>query len=137
MKHQFHSREVRVPIDAGRQVAQLRHVLRLVQELSGSSPNPGANHDALDEGARIASLYDQAEPVVQRRFDTLATETAAWSAAGVEALLSAGEDRSPAAIRKLAEELEKSLSDLKLILRASKPQKAFVARRHSRAIPSP
>ena len=118
MKHQFHSREVRVPIDAGRQVAQLRHVLRLVQELSGNSPDSGANDDALDEGARIASLYDQAEPVVQRRFDTLATETAAWSAAGVEALLSAGEDRSPAAIGKLAEELEKSLSDLKLILRA-------------------
>jgi hypothetical protein len=131
MRHQSHSHSARVPIHAGRQVAQLRHVLRLVEELAGRPPEPGVADAALDEGARIASLYDEAEPIVQRRFDILAAETAAWSAAGVEALLAAGDERSPAAIRRLADELEKSLSDLVRMLRppAAPPV--------SRATPSP
>ena len=120
MRHQSHSRSAHVPIDAGRQVAQLREVLRLVEELAGGGPARGAGtagDAALDESARIVSLYHAAEPIVQRRFDTLAAETAAWSAAGIEALLAAGADRSPAAARRLASELEGSLDELSALLR--------------------
>ena len=116
MRHQSHSYGTYMSIDAGPQVAQLRHVLRLIGELSGQRTAPSAGDNALDEAARITSLYLEAEPIVQRRFKILATEIAAWSAAGVEALLAAGESRSPAAARRLADELEQALSELNLLL---------------------
>lgn len=131
MRHQSHSHSARVPIDAGRQVAQLRHVLRLVDELSGQGERQDPGDADLDESARIASLYHEAEPVAKRRFDALALETARWSAAGVEALLAAGECRSPAAVRTLARELEKSLSSLRAVLHPVPEQAA------ASAIPSP
>ncbi len=112
MRHQSHSHSARTPIDAGRQVAQLRHVLRLVEELAGRQSSPGAADAALDEGARIGAAYHEAQPIVRRRFDTLAAETAAWSADAVEALLAAGERRSPAAAARLALELDQALSGL-------------------------
>ncbi len=130
MRHQSHSDAIRVPIDAGRQVAQLRHVLQLVDEFAGNARS-GLSDAALDEAARITAWYHEAEPVVQRRFDALAIEMAAWSAAGVEALLAAGSGCSPAATRRLADELERGLSQLVALLR---PAAAPVA---GRAIPSP
>lgn len=132
MRHQSHSHAPRVPIDAGRQVAQLRHVLRLVEELAGHPVSAGAADIALDESARIASLYDQSEPIVQRRFDILAAETALWSTVGVEALLTAGDQRSPAAVRRLALELEESLADLTAMLGRAAAQGSAGAIRSSR-----
>jgi hypothetical protein len=117
MTHQSPTHFSRKPIDAGSQVAQLRHVLRLVGELGGRRPAPGADDAALDESARISSAYDNALPIVQRRFDALAGETAAWSAAAIEALLLAGDQRSPAAARRLADELETALRELTALLR--------------------
>ncbi len=117
MRHQSPSHYPTIPVDAGPQVAQLRHVLRLVGEIAGRPPGPGAGDAALDESARISSAYDHALPIVQRRFDALADETAIWSAAAVEALLKAGEPRSPAAARRLADELETALSRLSALLR--------------------
>ena len=117
MTHQSPTHYPRIPIDAGRQVAQLRHLLRLVEELAGRPAAPGAHDAALDESARFSSAYDSALPIVQRRFDALAGETAAWSAAAVEALLAPGEGRATAAARRLADELAKALNELAKLLR--------------------
>jgi hypothetical protein len=116
MRHQSHSYGTNLPIDAGPQVAQLRHVLRLVEELAGRQAAPAEADAALDQAAQISSLYLGAEPIVQRRFGVLAAQIGAWSAAGVEALLAAGESRSPAAVHALANELEQALFDLSLLL---------------------
>ena len=117
MTHQSPAHFSTTPIDAGRQIAQLRHALRLVGELAGRRPGPGSDDAALDESARISSAYDHALPIVRRRFDALAGETAIWSAAAIEALLLAGEQRSAAAARRLAKELNSSLRRLSALLR--------------------
>ncbi len=83
MRHDPNSHSTHLPIDAGGQVAQLRHVLKLVEELAGECARRPPSDAALDESARISSLYDGCEPIVRRRFFALAAETAAWSAAGV------------------------------------------------------
>lgn len=127
MRHQSHSYGTNLSIDAGPQVAQLRHVLRLVEELSGQQAAASAGDNALDEAARITSLYLEAEPIVQRRFGILAAEIAGWSAAGVEALLAAGESRSPAAARALANELEHALFGLSLLLQPAASPEGFGA----------
>jgi hypothetical protein len=104
--------------DPGEQVAQLRHVLALVEEIAGRSPAAPKDAD-LDEAARISALYASALPIVQRRFDAFAAETATWAAAGVKALL-AVQDRNcapePAAAR-LADSLTKALKRLVRIVR--------------------
>jgi hypothetical protein len=117
MKHQSPTHYSTTPIDAGRQVAQLRHVLRLVEELAGGQAAPGADDAALDEAARFSSAYDRALPIVQRRFDALAGETATWSAAAVEALLRSGRAPGSAAARRLADELAAALKALSKLLR--------------------
>ena len=105
--------------DAGQQVAQLRHVLGLVEQIAGRDTPSSAGDAALDEGARISSAYWDAAPIVQRRFDTLSSETAAWAATAVEALLAAqGSDappRAPAA--RMADELRTALKELARILK--------------------
>lgn len=103
--------------DAGRQVAQLREALRLVERIAGRPAQAG--RDALlEEAAQVSEAYERALPVVQRRFDVLATETAAWAAAGVEALLIAGAASPPrAAAMRLAADLERALSELAVLIR--------------------
>lgn len=99
--------------DAGAQLAQLRQVLALVGEMAGRlSASPG--DDALDEAARVSAAYARALPIDQKRFDTLAAETARWARAGVEALLRLDEAGMPvrAAAERVAEELEKGLATL-------------------------
>ncbi|HYN46412.1 MAG TPA: hypothetical protein VES64_06945 [Allosphingosinicella sp.] len=103
--------------DPGRQVARLREALRLIERIAGRSASP-AHDDALDEAARISAAYDAALPVVQRRFESLAAETAIWAAAGVEALLAAGEAEPPrAAAARLAGQLDAALSAMAALLR--------------------
>lgn len=101
--------------DPGRQIAQLREVLRLVERIAG---RPSAGSDAtLDEAARLSIAYDRAAPIARRRFDARAAEAAAWAAAGVEALLAAGEASPPrAAAGRLAESIEAALSELSELL---------------------
>ena len=118
MTHQSYGQFRGAPLDAGRQIAQLRHVLGLVEELAGRGSDEVCSDAALAEGAQISGIYLDALPIVRRRFDALAAETVAWSAAGVEALLAAGEPRSAAAARQLASELQRSLADLLKLLRA-------------------
>jgi hypothetical protein len=117
MSYQSHTQFARPSIDAGRQLAQLRHVLALVEEIAGREPSGAQGDEALDESARISSTYWDALPIVRRRFDALAGETMSWSAAGVEALLAAGGKRSPAAARRLADELQSALATLTTMLR--------------------
>lgn len=104
--------------DAGGQVAQLRQVLALVDEIAGLQASPTA--DGLDEAARVSAAYAHAAPVVQRRFDSLAGETARWAAAGVETLLTLADSGRPAAAAAavLAGALRRSVRNLGLILRA-------------------
>lgn len=100
--------------DAGRQLAQLREALRLVERIAGRAP--GADR-ALDDAARLSDAHDRAPPIARRRFEARAAEAAAWVAAGVEALLAAGEAHPPrAAAARLADAIERELADLTSIL---------------------
>ena len=99
--------------DAGGQVAQLRQVLALVEEIAGRQAMSGGDGD-LDEAARVSASYAHAVPVVQRRFDRIAAETARWAAAGVETLLQLSDGGRPAdaAAAVVAAELRKALRTL-------------------------
>ena len=115
MTHQAPPTPASAGPDPGRQIAQLREALRLVERLAGEQR---AHDRGLDEAARISSAYDVALPVVQRRFEALANETALWAAAGVEALLASGNGApSRAAAMRLARQLDTALGDLAALLR--------------------
>jgi hypothetical protein len=92
-------------------MAQLRHVLSLVEEVAGQPPS---TLDALEEAARISSAYEAAPPIVQRRFDALAAETTEWASVGAETLIGARNAAGPprAAARCLAGELSLALRKL-------------------------
>lgn len=96
--------------DPGRQIAQLRQALALVERIAGRTSDDGDG--GLDEAARISAGHDRAPPIVQRRFDALAAESAAWTAAGVEALLAAGERPSRAAAARLADSIRAALAEM-------------------------
>ncbi len=99
--------------DAGAQLAQLRQVLTLVEELAGRTTR-APEDEALDSAARVSAAYARALPIDQKRFDGLAAETARWAKAGVEALLKLDEAGMPvrAAAERLAEELDRGLAAL-------------------------
>ena len=100
--------------DPGRRLAQLREALRLVERIAGCETTAEAG---LDEAARLSAAYERGLPVAQRRFDALAEETAIWAAAGVEALLAAGETAPPrAAAARLADTLGRALRGLEKAL---------------------
>jgi hypothetical protein len=99
--------------DAGGQVAQLREVLALVEEIAGARAQARGDA-ALEEAARVSAAYAAAPPVVQRRFDDRAATTARWATAGVETLLSLqerGRPAGPAAVA-LAAALRRALGEL-------------------------
>lgn len=103
--------------DPGRQVAQLRELLRLVERIAGRADERSGD-GPLDEAALLSEAYERALPVAQRRFDALQQETAAWAAAGVEALLSAAVAAPPrAAAARLADRIQATLSDLAKLVR--------------------
>ncbi|HEX4737557.1 MAG TPA: hypothetical protein VH331_08350 [Allosphingosinicella sp.] len=104
--------------DAGGEVARLRQVLQLVQEIAGAAPAPA--DAALDQSARIGAAYERALPIDQRRFDEHAADTARWAAAGLQALLQIEEQGRPcrAAARVVAERLGRALGELERIVRA-------------------
>jgi hypothetical protein len=115
MTHQAPPSPAPAGCDPGRQLAQLNEALRLVARIAGA-PVRGEDAD-LDESARLSAAYSEALPVVQRRFDALAAETAIWAAAGVEALLGAGACEPPrAAAARLTAQLEAALSRLSALL---------------------
>lgn len=119
MTHQAPPSSAPPGADPGRQVAQLREALRLVERIAGRPAGESAER-RLDEAARISEAYERALPVARRRFEALAAETSVWAAAGVEALLIAGEDAPPAAAGRLAHSLDRALSELAGILRQAR-----------------
>src|SRR5437870_13446061 len=115
MTHQAPPAPATAGPDPGRQIAQLREALRLVERMAGAER---AHDRALDEAARIPSAWEVALPIVQRRFEALANETALWAAAGVEALVAAGSGPpSRAAAARLARQIETALGALAKLLR--------------------
>jgi len=117
MTHQAPPSSAPAATDPGRQVAQLREALRLVERIAGRSESL-SHEDRLDEAARISEAFARALPVAQRRFEARVAETALWAAAGVEALLAAGEGSPPrAAAARLAASLDHALSEMAAILR--------------------
>ena len=117
MTHQAPPAPAQPQADPGRQVASLREALILVRGVCGDEESP-APEALLDEAAWFSSAYERASPVVQRRYDALSGETAAWAAAGVEALLTAGTAPPTAPALRLAGALEDSLARLRLLLDA-------------------
>jgi hypothetical protein len=99
--------------DAGGQVAQLREVLALVEEIAGA-PGQALGDAALEDAARVSAAYAAAPPVAQRRFDDRAAATARWAAAGVETLLrlQERERRAGPAAAALADALHRALGEL-------------------------
>lgn len=105
--------------DPGRQVAQLREALRLIERIAGLETSAPERDSGLDQAARISGAYAGALPVAQRRFDALAAETALWASAGVEALLMAGDTTPPrAAAARLAACLGQALDEMTGLLKA-------------------
>lgn len=103
--------------DPGRQVAALRELLMLVRGIAGLGA--GRDGDAmLDAAATVSALYERSSPVAQRRFDAAAAEIAAWAAAGVEALLAAGDPPPAAPALRLADRLDDALKRLGRLLPA-------------------
>lgn len=116
MTHQAPPTPAAAGPDPGRQIAQLREALLLVERIAGEERR--SSDHGLDEAARISSAYDLALPVVQRRFEALVGETSVWAAAGVEALLSAGNGAPPrAAAARLARQLDAALGEMAALLR--------------------
>ncbi|HEX8527144.1 hypothetical protein [Allosphingosinicella sp.] len=115
MTHQAPLAPTIAAADPGRQLAQLRQVLTLVERIAGRS-DAGTEDMALDEAAKVSTAYGDALPIVQRRFDALAAETVAWAAAGVEALTLA-RGTPTAAAGRLAEELAPAVAELLRLLR--------------------
>ena len=95
------------------QVAQLRAIRSLVEELAGLAPR--ADHPlAVDLDRR----YDVASPIAQRHFDALAGETAAYAEAGLSALIAgrgAGGEISGGAAH-LAREMARSIQRMETLL---------------------
>ena len=117
MTHQAPPSSAPPGADPGRQVAQLREALFLVERIAGR-PESASHESRRDEAARISDAYERALPIAQRRFEALVAETALWAAAGVEALLAAeGSAPSRAAADRLAAALQRTLGELAALLR--------------------
>ena len=118
MTHHAPSAPAPAGADPGRQVAQLREALALVERIAGADSGRRSGELLLEEAARLSDGYDRALPIVQRRFDAVALETAGWAAAGVEALLAAGAASPPrAAAARLAAQLDRAISELTDLIR--------------------
>ena len=72
---------------------------------------------ALDEIARASTAYDDAPPIVRRRFDTVAGEAMGWARAGLEALGAPKGGQPASAASLLADEIDQALGELKSLLR--------------------
>ncbi|PTD18990.1 hypothetical protein [Sphingomonas fennica] len=95
--------------DPGRRFARLAGALALVERLAGME-SPLEDRASAED---IAAGYGRATPIARRRFDALASETATFSAAGMEILLrqrTAGRGDCRAAARRLAAEIAAALA---------------------------
>jgi len=110
-------------VDPGRQVTQLVEALELVQRVAGTG-RPVRRF--LQEAASLGRAYDLAPPIRQRRFDAQANEAAAWTAAGVEALISAPRV-TPRAAALLCERIEEALEKMFALVDAGPENSSLAA----------
>jgi glutathione S-transferase len=98
------------------ELARLRAALTLIECMAGEIPAPAPTAGDDEAAARI---YAAAHPLVRRRYDALAGETATFAAAGLAALIRrkdrAGDDPAPAAAR-LAAEMRAAIAMLERII---------------------
>lgn len=100
------------PLSPGTQIGELRAILGLVHALAGNEA--GIERPELtDADARYAA----AAPLVRRRFDALASETAAFSATGLSALIGGRErGNSQAAAAFLARAMDRAIVRMEKML---------------------
>jgi hypothetical protein len=100
--------------EAVARLASIRHALRLVEPHGGGpAPDPDG-----DEAFGVA--WQQAPAARRRCCDTRSGRVIAGTAAGLEALLAAGQsgfEPNPSASRKLAEEIRAGLEEISAVLR--------------------
>lgn len=101
----------------GQQLARLRAVLALVESMAGIE---SAGAVDLGDGAALEDRYASAPGAARRRYDALAGETAAFAAAGIEALIRArvepvADVSRPAA--RLAQEMRGSIRTMERLIR--------------------
>ncbi len=95
---------------AERQFSELLEMRARIGRMTGAA---AASRPAITLG----SAYDDAAPIVQRRWDTLAAEVSAWAAAGAGALAAGNARRPHAAAARLADELDQAIDGLNRLLR--------------------
>lgn len=98
------------------EIAQLRAILRMVDELAGSATAAAAEIDDATLDARHAA----APSLVRARYARLASQTAAFAAAGVARLIEPradGEDGRRAAAAYLAGEMRYAIGNMAHLLR--------------------
>lgn len=100
--------------DSGRQIATLRNALALIESIAGRAAQDAPA--AFGRSARIAAAYEDASPIVRRRFDARLAEIAIWAAAGVEALAGTAGGRSRPAAAMLGGKLRCALDALDRLL---------------------
>lgn len=100
--------------DPGRQIATLRSALALIESVAGRAAQDAPS--AFDRSARIAAAYEDASPIVRRRFDARLAEIAIGAAAGVEALAGTAGVRARPAAEILGGELRRALDALDHLL---------------------
>ena len=117
MSRQDHTYSDAPPIEAGQQIAHLRHMLGMVEAIAASAP-ASSGYSSLDEAARISVAYDRGLPISRKRFDALAEETLVWAEVGLNALRHAERQscQPRAAAAQLARELDAALRALSRII---------------------
>ena len=103
--------------DPAQAIARLGAVHDLVVELSGGAPQPALADIRWKDDPE--ALYARAPTLIQKRFDTLAVQTASFSAAGVAALIAVRGERTEAhraAADHLAAEMRRSIRAMAAML---------------------
>jgi len=98
---------VDAPATPAEQLIELRAVLAVVERLAGELETRVRPADS----ASIARRHQAAPGVARRRFAAIARDAAGYAAAGIEALLARAAP-NPAAARRLALTLRRSLADM-------------------------
>lgn len=103
--------------DPAQAIVRLGAVHDLVVELAGGTPQSALADIRFKDDPE--ALYARAPSVTQQRFDTLAVQTASFSAAGVAALIAVRGERTEAhraAADHLAAEMRKSICAMAAML---------------------
>ncbi|MBB5684733.1 hypothetical protein [Sphingobium boeckii] len=100
------------PVTPGTQIGELRAILGLVHALAGNEMGID-RPEMTDADVRYAA----AAPLVRRRFDALASETAAFSATGLSALIGGRErGNTKAAAAYLARSMDRAIVRMEKML---------------------